>query len=185
MKVFMFRDRYAEGRNNGRRLAIWPPPYLSIAMAVGVTLVACDNQTGDVTPSQRLNTAIERTEQTSRAAADKAADLGQQARGKVDAYLESPEGRKNAAAVEGAVADAGAAIKATVSDAGVTAAISAALARDTELSAIRIDVDTRAGAVVLSGPAPNEAAKTRATALAKKVNGAVSVDNRLVVSPPS
>ena len=46
---------------------------------------------------------------------------------------------------------------------------------------MRIDVDTQEGRVNLSGKAPDESSKTRATTLAKAVEGVKSVENRLVV----
>jgi osmotically-inducible protein OsmY len=59
--------------------------------------------------------------------------------------------------------------------------VSTDLAKDPELSAARIDVDTKQGAVKLQGPAPNAAAKARAGDIAKAVKGVSSVDNRIEV----
>ena len=61
----------------------------------------------------------------------------------------------------------------------ITAAVSTGLAKDPDLSAIKIDVDTKGGQVTLSGPAPNAAAKARAEEIAKSVKGVSAVDNRL------
>ena len=69
-----------------------------------------------------------------------------------------------------------------VSDAAITAEVTAALAKDPGLSALKIDVDTANGRVVLHGKAPTPAARDRATQLAQNVKGVVSVDNQLVVS---
>ncbi len=66
-------------------------------------------------------------------------------------------------------------------DATITAAVSAGLAKDPDLSAIKIDVDTQAGKVTLRGPAPNPVAKERAEEIAKNVKGVSSVDNQLEV----
>ena len=95
---------------------------------------------------------------------------------------------QGAAKVESAAQNAGESMKnaansaaALADDASITARISAALAKDPDLSAIKIDVDTKAGAVRLSGPAPSEAAKDRASNLAKSVEGVTSVNNELVV----
>ena len=70
---------------------------------------------------------------------------------------------------------------AKTSDATITAKVNTALAKDPDLSALKIDVDTSNGHVVLSGKAPNPAAKERATQIAQAVSGVVSVDNKLVV----
>ena len=78
----------------------------------------------------------------------------------------------------------GTAAVSTTDDAAITLSVSSALAKDPELSAIRIDdVETKGGTVRLAGPAPNAAAKARAGEIAKAVNGVATVDNQLVVSP--
>jgi osmotically-inducible protein OsmY len=68
-----------------------------------------------------------------------------------------------------------------VKDAGITAAVNAKLAADPGLSALRINVDTAGGRVALSGDAPDTAARDRATALARSVEGVVEVENRLTL----
>jgi hyperosmotically inducible protein len=70
-----------------------------------------------------------------------------------------------------------------VADAAITATVNAELAKDTHLSATKIDVDTAAGNVALRGVAPSAAARERATQLAAHVKGVRSVDNQLVVEP--
>ncbi len=72
-----------------------------------------------------------------------------------------------------------------VGDAAITVAVNAELAKDAQLSALRIDVDTLDGRVTLAGSAPNDAARDRATLLAQGVKGVKSVDNRLAVAPTS
>jgi len=67
----------------------------------------------------------------------------------------------------------------TARDAAITTQVHADLARDPELSTLKIDVDTVGGKVLLKGTAPNDAAKTRAAAKAQAVAGVVSVDNQL------
>ncbi|MNT20998.1 Osmotically-inducible protein Y precursor [compost metagenome] len=83
--------------------------------------------------------------------------------------------------VKEAAKDATAAVTATVDDAAITASVSAGLAKDPDLSAIKIDVDTKGGAVSLKGPAPTAAAKSRAEEIAKAVQGVKSVNNQLEV----
>ena len=53
--------------------------------------------------------------------------------------------------------------------------------QDKDLSAIKINVDTKDGVVTLSGPAPTAAAKERAAEIAKNVQDVKSVNNNLVV----
>ena len=66
-------------------------------------------------------------------------------------------------------------------DPSITVSVKSALAADPNLSAIKIDVDTKDGVVTLKGPAPDQAAVTRATELAGKSKGVKSVNNQLRV----
>lgn len=85
------------------------------------------------------------------------------------------------AKTERAPADVAGSVKSAVSDASITASVNAELARDNELSALRIDVDTNAGKVALKGTAPNAEARERAAKLARAVTGVTDVDNQLAV----
>lgn len=68
-----------------------------------------------------------------------------------------------------------------IDDAKIVTVVNADFVKDRELSAMRINVDSKQGNVVLKGIAPNAAAKERAETIAKGVNGVVSVDNKLTV----
>jgi hyperosmotically inducible protein len=70
-----------------------------------------------------------------------------------------------------------------VTDAVITTTVNAEFARDSSLSATKIDVDTAGGRVALRGTAPSTDARERATQLAAHVKGVRSVDNQLVVEP--
>ena len=72
---------------------------------------------------------------------------------------------------------AGSALK----DAAITTAVTAKLAADPTLKALRINVDTAAGRVALSGDAPDNAARDRATTLARSVDGVTAVNNQLTI----
>jgi hypothetical protein len=78
-------------------------------------------------------------------------------------------------------AQAGADAGAKVSDATITAEVKSALAADPQLASLKIDVDTDNGVVTLSGPAPSEEAKSRATQIAAGPKGVMRVENRLEV----
>ena len=147
--------------------------------ALSLGLAACDKAQEPPTAGQRLDSAIQQTDQAAADAKVKAEQALQTTENKLD---------QGAAKVESAAQNAGESMKnaansaaALADDASITARISAALAKDPDLSAIKIDVDTKAGAVRLSGPAPSEAAKDRASNLAKSVEGVTSVNNELVV----
>ena len=126
-----------------------------------LALAACDNKTGQPTAGQQLDSAIARTEQAGADAKAKTEQLASEARAKAE----------SAAASASASAD----------DAAITASVSTDLAKDPDLSAIKIDVDTKGGVVSLNGPAPNAAAKTRAEEIAKSVKGVTAVNNHLEV----
>jgi hyperosmotically inducible protein len=70
-----------------------------------------------------------------------------------------------------------------VKDAAITTSVNAQLAKDKDLSALGIDVDTQDGRVRLTGTAPDAAARERATSLARSVDGVMAVDNQLTVAP--
>ena len=88
---------------------------------------------------------------------------------------------KGTAEMKDAANQAATATKKVISNAAITTAVNAELAKDKDLSALKINVDTDAGRVALNGTAPDAAAKQRATTLAAAVDGVLSVDNRLTV----
>ena len=70
-----------------------------------------------------------------------------------------------------------------VDDAVITASVKTEIAKDSELSALKINVDTSNGNVALRGTARSLAAKEQATTLAGSVKGVASVDNQLSIEP--
>ena len=101
--------------------------------------------------------------------------VGQQ----VDSAVQSTERAAERAGDK--MAQAGDAIADKAGDVAITTSVNAELAKDPALSALRIDVDTAQGRVVLRGTAPDATAKERATQLAQAVRGVVAVDNQLRV----
>ena len=155
------------------------PPLLRIAVIAASCILgaaACTDRADESTKRQ-IDSAVDQTGKAAAAIANKAEEMADTARDKTKAFVTSPEVKRDAIAAKEAIKDLGA----TTDDAGVTLAVSAALARDPDLTVSRIDVETRNGAVRLSGPAPSEEAKTRAGDIAKSVKGVVSVDNGLEV----
>ncbi|MDM0076793.1 BON domain-containing protein [Variovorax sp. J2P1-59] len=136
--------------------------WLALMLASGVlALTACGDKASNQTAGQKVDSAIAKTEQAG-----------------ADAKAKSESA---AASTKESVKDAGASVAAAVDDATITAAVSTGLAKDPDLSAIKIDVDTKGGTVSLSGPAPNAAAKARAEEIAKSVKGVSAVNNNLEV----
>jgi len=112
-------------------------------------------------------------------AEQKADDAGQNARAGLDRAKEAT--REAAQDAKDATSDAGTKISDKVGDAVITTTVKAELAKDSTLSAMKINVDTDSGRVLLRGTAPTAEARTHATALAAAVKGVVSVDNQLTV----
>jgi len=82
-----------------------------------------------------------------------------------------------------AAADASAKMGDKIDDAVITTSVKTELAKDSSLSATKINVDTDNGRVALKGTAPSPEAREHATMLAQNVKGVVSVDNQLKVVP--
>ena len=70
-------------------------------------------------------------------------------------------------------------------DSATTVKIKSALLADPEIKSLRIDVDTKDGAVTLSGTVPSAANAERAATVAKGVDGVKAVANRLTVKAAS
>lgn len=109
------------------------------------------------------------------AASDAATDVKQAAE------KAGAEVRAGAADLAASASAAAGAVAAVMDDAGITASVKTDLAKDPDLSALAINVDTKDGVVTLNGPAPSAAAKGRAETIAKGVKGVKSVSNNLAV----
>lgn len=153
-----------------------------VATLAALTLTACGRDDSR-TAGQQLDSTIAKVEQKAgeikaeaqvdaakaqsrtEVAANKAGEAINQTMGKVATQVE------NTAEV---VSD-------KMADASITTRVNAELAKDTTLSALRINVDTVNGKVSLRGSAPSSLARDRATTLAAKVKGVSAVDNQLDV----
>lgn len=132
------------------------------AMVAGLALAGCSKR--------EQADARDGAESALASAQQKAREIGNDAKDSMD---------KAKAATEHAAAKVGE----KVDDAMITTSVKAELARDPNLSALKIDVDTANGRVALKGKAPSNEARERATTLAQNVKGVLSVDNQLVVEP--
>lgn len=137
------------------------------SMAMLLALGACD-RVDNPTVGERTESGASRAE---RAAAEAKQDVK-------DATA-SAEASLDKAAQETRQLGAAAADK--IDDATITTKVNASLAADKDLSAIKIDVDTRDGVVTLSGPAPSATARERASEIARSVKGVNSVNNQLTI----
>ena len=124
-----------------------------------LALAACDNKTPTTeTAGQKLDAVIATTEQKSEQLS-------------ADAKVNAAEAKKDTSEA--------------LSDAAITTRVNAQLAADPKLSAIKIDVDTSHGRVRLTGTAPDDEARDRATTMASAVRGVVTVDNQLKIDKKS
>ena len=67
------------------------------------------------------------------------------------------------------------------SDDRITDAIRLKLANDADVKGGAIDVTVQNGAVILRGQVRTEKAREKATAIAKKIKGVITVDNQLTL----
>lgn len=173
---------------------------LAIALALGAGLAAC-SKSDEQAAKTSMDNAVARSEEAARDAQAKAAAAAQDAKAATAELGRDIKQSAESAATDAKVAasNAGADIKQgaselkadvgaalakagdTADDVAITASVSAGLAKDPDLSAIRINVDTKGGVVSLNGPAPSLAAKARAETIAKSVKGVKSVHNNLAV----
>ena len=140
---------------------------LAAAALATVLLVACGDRE-DATVGQRVDSTVGSSQSAGAELRADAREAGQEMK---------------AAGNEAAdkMAAAGDKVAAGAADVAITAKVNAALAGDTQLSALRINVDTNNGLVELKGTAPDAAARDRATMLASAVDGVLKVENRLTI----
>lgn len=144
----------------------------SCVLATLPLLAACDSADSSKTVGQKLDIAVAKTERA-------AIEVKDATRASVDsAGAALREGADQAKAAAKLASDN---VSANSADAAITASVAAGLIKDPDLSALKIDIDTKQGVVSLYGPAPNEAARMRATDIAKAVKGVSAVDNKLTV----
>lgn len=148
------------------------PLAIACSLAVLIILSACGKKDDGQTVGQKLDSAVTSTEQAAT-----------EAKAKAEASMsKAGEAVKDATQkVEADGAKAAQSMAVTADDLAITASVAAGLAKDADLSAIKIDVDTKNGNVSLYGPAPSAAARDRATTIAKSIKGVSSVDNKLTV----
>ncbi len=142
------------------------------AAALALVLSACGKQDDGKTAGQQLDSAIAKTEEAAaKAKAKTESEMASAGTAMKNATQSAESSGKDIANKAGEKID----------DLTITTAVTTGLAKDPELSALKINVDTRNGAVTLNGTAPTEASREKAATLAKAVKGVNSVDNKLVV----
>ena len=154
-------------------------PRTQIRGAVGLSLLAmlpilmaCESADSTKTVGQKLDSAVSKTEQA-------ATDVKDATKASIESATAAL--REGATQAKVAAQSATDGMSFDAQDASITASVAAGLVKDPDLSAIKIDIDTKKGVVSLYGPAPSQAALERATVIAKAVKGVLAVDNKLTV----
>jgi hyperosmotically inducible protein len=142
------------------------PRSIALVSLTAATLVlsACDRPAPS-TVGQQIDAGIEHTNQAAQEAGRDLKAAGQ-------------EIKQESAQAASALAEGAAGM-------GITVKVKTALAGDAQLSALSINVDTTNKVVILTGPAPSQAAADRASDLAKAVDGVIEVRNQLIVGSAS
>lgn len=153
-----------------------------VATLAALTLTACGRDDSR-TAGQQLDSTIAKVEQKAgEIKAEAQVDAAKaQSRTEVAANKAGEAINQTLGKVATQVANTAEVVSDKVADASITTRVNAELAKDTTLSALRINVDTVNGKVSLRGSAPSSLARDRATTLAAKVKGVSAVDNQLDV----
>jgi osmotically-inducible protein OsmY len=163
---------------------------LVLAVAAALALCACERDS-DRTVGQKLDRAIDRTQQKLAEAGEKTSQKLQEAGDKTQlAVVNAADkvvqktGEAVSAVQEATVAPLASGASQTgtvVNDTAITASIKTDFLKDPDLSVLKIDVDTKGGVVTLNGLAGDDAARSRAEKMAGAIKGVKEVRNFLVV----
>lgn len=135
-------------------------------IAVVILLAGCNRQADDRTAGERADDiVVAQAERRSAEVKEQARETDQAATTTVGSATDEAAGKTR--------------------DLGITAEMKSRLAKDRQLSALRIEVDTREGRVVLRGAAPTLAVRERATELARGIDGVMGVENELQIQAPT
>ncbi|WP_198969380.1 BON domain-containing protein [Xylophilus sp. ASV27] len=148
------------------------PALAAVFLGAGLLLAGCNRADDNRTVGQQVDAAIDKTQQAAAGVKEQAAAAVSSASDRVQQQMP---------AIRADAEQAGTAMKAAADDAAITVQVSAELAKDADLSILKIGVDTQNGQVTLTGPAPSQAAKDHAAEIAKSVSGVQSVRNQLIV----
>ena len=159
------------------------PALVLSSIALLLALSACNKSEEARTPGEKLDSAIAKTEQAAAEARLKTERSAEQAKAKTEeTFANAGAALKDATKnMESSAKEVAAKAGEKMDDLSITTAVSAGLAKDPDLSALKIDVDTKHGTVTLTGSAPSQAARERASSIANTVNGVQKVDNQLIV----
>jgi osmotically-inducible protein OsmY len=187
-----------EGYDGPNKHVVDKEPHMNANLRAGIiaalatlSLAACDRAPGERTVGQKLDNAIDRTQEKLADAGEKTSQTLAAAGDKTQVALANAADKvvtKTGEAVT-AVQDATAAPIAkgadatgkAMTDTAITASIKTDFLKDPDLSVLKIDVDTKGGVVTLNGLAGDEQARVRAEKMASSIKGVKEVRNFLVI----
>jgi hyperosmotically inducible periplasmic protein len=140
----------------------------TMLLAMSLVVLAACNRT-DETLGQKVDGAVNQTKEAAAQATNQVTTTVEKAIEKTADIVKEDSAKANS----------------VLEDAAITTSINAGLAKDPDLSAFKIDVDTKAGKVSLYGSAPTTQARDRAISIAQSVKGVTSVDNQLTIKGKS
>jgi len=145
---------------------------LGLSLAAVLMLGACGKTDDGKTVGQKVDAALAKTQ-----------EVATEAKVKTESAMANAGTALKDATQKGEAAskDMANKVEDKFDDLAITTAVNAGLAKNSDLSALKINVDTKNGVVLLKGTAPSLAAKERATEITKAVKGVATVDNQLVV----
>jgi hyperosmotically inducible periplasmic protein len=156
------------------------------AVTLLLALTGCNRNDGE-TIGQKVDKGIAKTaeagrevKQNAKEAAREVGDASRNAANKASSETKEAA-NESRTAVMGAGSETKTSVGQKIDDAGITMKVKTGLSADKDLSATKIDVDTKDGVVTLTGTAPTADAKTRAADIAKNVKDVKSVNNQLTV----
>lgn len=162
-----------------------------IAALATLALAGCHREAGDQTVGQKIDNALDRTQQKLAEAGEKTQEKLAAAGEKTQIALSQAGDKIAEETGKAAVAVQEATVKTTnggatetgkaMSDTAITASIKTDFLKDPDLSVLKIDVDTKGGVVTLNGLAGDEAARQRAEKMASAIKGVKEVRNFLVI----
>ncbi|MDR2332765.1 BON domain-containing protein [Diaphorobacter ruginosibacter] len=143
---------------------------VALAVLLAAGLAACDKKPGEPSAGQKLDAAVEKTENAAERAKVEAETAANDAKAKMESAAQDASAAARSAASNAAAA---------LDDTAITTKVKAAFAADPNLSAVLISVDTKDGVVKLSGPVKTPDDAAHAERLTQAVEGVKSVVNEL------
>ncbi|MEO6873456.1 MAG: BON domain-containing protein [Opitutaceae bacterium] len=167
--------------------------YILALSVLSLALVGCTKKDSDTAMDKTkdaTNTAVDKTKEVASNVADKTTDMAKDTKdaiaNKINEWNLTPSDikadlQKGGEIVRTKTVAAGEKVASATDNARIVTVINAKLVGDSDLSAMKIDVDADAGMVTLKGTASSEMAIGKAIALALNTDGVTKVTSMLTV----